>query len=384
MPARAEPPASPVRRERSREIKRSAVISAARQTRLLSRSQLTRLTGLSAATLTPLVRELIAEGYLLERGAEASKPGRPREMLEFNPRAELVAAVALHPHQAHCEIADSDGTVIAHADMPLGADIITTICDVVVRLVGTGISELRGVAVAVPGVTTGGEVRLAPSVGMVETSSIGEGIQARLGVPVVVDNDVNLMVVGEHAAGAGADVRDVLLLHVADGVGAGLILDGQVRRGASSAAGEVGFVPLEPDTYGNDGVGAFEARWSETAIAAHLEQIGVDSAEAPPVTSLVRAAGGDSVARDYLDQVLKAWSRLIISCACVVDPGRILLSGAAAELDDDAMSTLQDLVDGTAPARTEIRRSVLGERAVLHGAVSSALTAAGLMTHVLT
>src|SRR5690606_28879163 len=260
----------------------------------------------------------------------------------------------------------------------------TTICDVVVRLVGTGISELRGVAVAVPGVTTGGEVRLAPSVGMVETSSIGEGIQARLGVPVVVDNDVNLMVVGEHAAGAGADVRDVLLLHVADGVGAGLILDGQVRRGASSAAGEVGFVPLEPDTYGNDGVGAFEARWSETAIAAHLEQIGVDSAEAPPVTSLVRAAGGDPVARDYLDQVLKAWSRLIISCACVVDPGRILLSGAAAELDDDAMSTLQDLVDGTAPARTEIRRSVLGERAVLHGAVSSALTAAGLMTHVLT
>ncbi|RIQ20239.1 ROK family protein [Jiangella rhizosphaerae] len=383
MKAQSEVPASPVRRERSREIKRSAVISAARQARLLSRSQLTELTGLSPATLTPLVRELIAEGYLIERGADSSRAGRPRERLEFNPRAELVAAVALQPHQARCEIADSDGTVIAHDDVPLGPDIVATICDVVPRLAGAGRPELRGVAVAVPGVTADGEVRLAPSVGVVETRSIGEGIRERLGVSVVVDNDVNLMVAGEHAAGAGSDVRDLMLLHVTDGVGAGLMLDGRVRRGASSAAGEVGFMTLDRDAHTRDGVGAFEARWSESAVARHLDDAGIDRDGASPVTALVTAAAGDGpaaqAARAYLDEVLVAWSRLIISCACVVDPGRVLLSGAAAELDDAALARLQDLVDADVPAPVEIRRGALGERAVLHGAISSALTAAGLM-----
>ncbi|TDD70080.1 ROK family protein [Jiangella aurantiaca] len=383
MKAQSEVPASPVRRERSREIKRSAVISAARQARLLSRSQLTELTGLSPATLTPLVRELIAEGYLIERGAESSRAGRPREKLEFNPRAELVAAVALQPHQARCEIADSDGSVIAHDDVPLGPDIVATICDVVPRLAGAGRPELRGVAVAVPGVTADGEVRLAPSVGVVETRSIGEGIRERLGVSVVVDNDVNLMVAGEHAAGAGSDVRDLMLLYVTDGVGAGLMLDGRVRRGASSAAGEVGFMTLDRDAHTRDGVGAFEARWSESAIARHLDDAGIDRDGAGPVTALVTAAAGEGPAaagaRAYLDEVLVAWSRLVISCACVVDPGRVLLSGAAAELDDAALARLQELVDADVPAPVEIRRGALGERAVLHGAISSALTAAGLM-----
>ena len=103
------PPTSPVSRERSKEIKRLSVISTARQVRLLSRAELTELTGLSPATLTPLVRELIAEGYLIERGPGASRTGRPRAMLEFNPRAELVAAVSLEPSRISCEIADSDG-----------------------------------------------------------------------------------------------------------------------------------------------------------------------------------------------------------------------------------------------------------------------------------
>ena len=74
--------------------------------------------------------------------------------------------------------------------------------------------------------------------------------------------------------------------------------------------------------------------------------------------------------------MLAAWSRLIVSCVCVVDPGRVLLSGAAADLDDAAVDRLQALVAAAAPSTTEVRRAVLGDRAVLHGAVSYALSAA--------
>ena len=213
-----------------KEIKRLSVISTARQVRLLSRAELTELTGLSPATLTPLVRDLIAEGYLIERGPGASRAGRPRAMLEFNPRAELVAAVSLEPSRISCEIADSDGAVVAHRAVRLTGDIVDTICRSVPELAGDGLPALRGVAIAAPGVISGGAVRLAPSVGLIEGRPIGESVQRALGVPVVVDNDVNLMAAGEHAAGAGMDVADLLLLHVADGIGAGLVLDGQVRR----------------------------------------------------------------------------------------------------------------------------------------------------------
>lgn len=370
------PPTSPVSRERSKEIKRLSVISTARQVRVLSRAELTELTGLSPATLTPLVRTLIAEGYLIERGPGASRAGRPRAMLEFNPRAELVAAVSLEPSRISCEIADSDGTVVAHRTVRLAGDIIDTICRSVPELAGDGLPALRGVAIAAPGVSSGGAVRLAPSVGLVEGRPIGEAVQRRLGVPVVVDNDVNLMAAGEHAAGAGSDVADLLLLHVADGIGAGLVLDGQVRRGAGGAAGEVGFLPLDPADRGHDGIGPFEARWSENAIAERMVALAPGRRPDAPVAALVELARTDERAAAYLDEVLAAWSRLIVSCVCVTDPGRVLLSGAATQLDDAAVDRLQGMVAAAAPSPTEVRRAVLGDRAVLHGAVSYALSAA--------
>ncbi|TDC46218.1 ROK family protein, partial [Micromonospora sp. KC207] len=366
------PPTSPVSRERSKEIKRLSVISTARQVRVLSRAELTELTGLSPATLTPLVRELIAEGYLIERGPGTSRAGRPRAMLEFNPRAELVAAVSLEPSRLTCEIADSDGTVVAHRTVRLTGDIIDTICRSVPELAGDSLPALRGVAIAAPGVSSGGAVRLAPSVGLVEGRPIGEAVQRHLGVPVVVDNDVNLMAAGEHAAGAGSDVADLLLLHVADGIGAGLVLDGQVRRGAGGAAGEVGFLPLDPVDRGHDGVGPFEARWSENAVAERMVALAPGRRPDAPVAALVELARADERAAGYLDEVLTAWSRLIVSCVCVIDPGRVLLSGAAAQLDDPAVERLQALVAAAAPSATEVHRAVLGDRAVLHGAVSYA------------
>ncbi|GAA4459790.1 ROK family transcriptional regulator [Phytohabitans houttuyneae] len=370
-------PTSPVSRERSREIKRQSVISAARQARLLSRVDLAERTGLPPATLTALVRELIAEGYLIERGTAAQTTGRPRAMLEFNPRAELVAAVSLEPPRITCEIADSNGTVIAHRTSRLGGDMVQTVCHFVAELVGDSRPALCGVAIAVPGVSSDGAVRLAPSVGLVEAEPIGQTVQRELGVPVVVDNDVNLMAAGERVAGAGKDVDDLLLLHVADGIGAGLILDGKVRRGASSAAGEVGFLPLDPEpapAYG--GVGPFEARWSANAIAERVVALHPGRRPETPVSELIGLADTSAAARDYLDEVLHAWARLIVTCACVVDPGRVLLSGAAAQLDDAALAKIQNLVSAKAPASTEVRRAVLGDQAVLHGAISYALSAA--------
>lgn len=369
---------SPVGRERSREVKRATVLSVARSARTLSRVELSERTGLSAATLTPLVRELIAEGYLVEKGVAANRIGRPRSMLEFDPRVELVAAVSLGPDGLICQIADGYGELVASGRREFDGDAIEIIVEVVEDLVADHLVHLRGVAVAVPGISYKGKVRLAPDVGVVKKRSVGKKLSKRLGVPVVVDNDVNLMVAGEHSVGAGREVDNVMLFHFTDGVGAGLVLDGRVRRGSSGGAGEVGFFPTDGSTE-EAGVGSFESRWSAKAIARVLTEMGHDQAEDSPVAALVAIAQREPELARYRDEVLAAWGNLIVSCICVVDPGLVLISGSVADLDPDSFAALEAIIQSGAPSPTDIRRGELGGDAVLHGAVSSALSAAGLL-----
>lgn len=369
---------SPVGRERSREVKRAAVLSVARSARTLSRVELSEATGLSAATLTPLVRELIAEGYLVEKGVAANRIGRPRSLLEFDPRVELVAAVFLTPDGLDCQIADGYGELVASGRRELDGDVIDIIVDTVEDLAADHLIHLRCVAVAVPGISYKGKVRLAPDVGVVKKRSVGTKLSKRLGVPVVVDNDVNLMVVGEHSVGAAREVDNVMLFHFSDGVGAGLVMDGRVRRGSSGGAGEVGFFPIDGSPR-DAGVGSFESRWSTKAIAKVLTEMGHDPTETSPVATLVAIAQHEPELARYRDEVLAAWGNLIVSCICVVDPGLVLLSGSVADLDPDSFAALVAIIQSGAPSPTDIRRAELGGDAVLHGAVSSALSAAGLL-----
>lgn len=360
-------------------MKRAAVLSVARSQSRLSRVELAEATGLSQATLTSLVRDLIAEGYLVENGVEPSRTGRPRTILEFVPRVELVAAVSLAPDEVSCQIADSYGDVVAAEHRPLKGDVENLITEIVQDLTADHPEHLRGVAVAVPGVTHKGRVRLAPHVGVVRKRAIGTHVSKRLGVPVVVDNDVNLMAVGERSMGAAASARDVMLFHFTDGVGAGLILDGRIRRGASGGAGEVGFFPTD-GSRGEKGIGSFEARWSTLAVAERLRESGHLSKNGnKPVATLMQVARKDDDLATYRDDLISAWGRLIVSCICVVDPGLVLLGGAATELDDDAFEALSSIVRADAPSPTTVVRAELGTEAVLHGAVSTALSAAGLL-----
>ncbi|MEE3921301.1 ROK family transcriptional regulator [Micromonospora sp. BRA006-A] len=350
------------------------MILAARQARRLSRVDLAEMTGLSAATVTALVRELVAEGYLIERGPGAPTTGRPREMSSSTPRRARRGGVA---GATTDQLRDrrQRGAVIAHRVARLGANVVETVCEFVLDLVGDNLPSLRGVAIAVPGVSSNGAVRLAPSVGLVEAWPIGESVQRRLGVPVVVDNDVNLMAAGECVAGAGADVANLLLIHVADGIGAGLVLDGKVRRGASGAAGEVGFLPLGGATERRySGVGEFEARWSVNAIAERVvalnpgrrpespvrELSGSPRPRRPPASTSTRSsAPGPGSSSPAPASSIRAW-------CCSAAPRR----------NSTTRPSTSSRPSSRTPAPTEVRRATLGDQAVLHGAISYALSAA--------
>lgn len=369
---------SPISRERSRSVKRHAVLAEARRHRVVSRAQLAGFTGLSPTTVTHLVRELIGEGYFRELGSGESRGGRPMSMLEFNPQADLVVIVDLHPGRIEATLVDWDGSAAADAvHLPLG-NLVADIDAAAKKFTSEHDGRVRAISVAIPGVASGasGQVSLAPAIGLIEGQPLGKLLREATGLPVVVDNDVNLIMVGEHAAGAAKDVDDIVLVHVGDGgIGAALMIDGRLRRGAAGVAGEIGFLPLGAAQPPRDGIGAFEAQWSVRGISAMATPpLGAEPGRTV-IAELEARAGADPDARELLETVLVAWAWAVISAVCVLDPSRVLLSGEAADISEPSLRRLRQEVARYAPGPTVIERASLGKAALMHGAARLAFEA---------
>lgn len=365
---------SPISKSRSRRLRRSVVIDKARELREFSRAVLVEETGLSPATVSHVVRELIAEGLLTETGSGKSRGGRPSTMLRFEGAAELAAVVETDGTTVTVSIADWDGDVTAHRTADLGPQPVDDIAALVRATAETVAGRLRAICVAIPGIATDtGELSLAPALMSMNGQPLAELLRTASGLPVVVDNDVNLIMVGEHAAGVAEGVGDIALLHVGStGIGAALMLDGKVRTGAHGHAGEIGFLPLTAGAFQRDEVGDFERNWSSNGLRDRAVAAGipVGSTESPVTVLLDHAATNPAAARLH-DGAVDAWARAIASVVCVIDPTLVLLSGEIAAAGDRGIAPLHDRLQQYWP-KNVVLQLVVGMDAMRLGAVRRA------------
>ena len=206
----------------------------------------------------------------------------------------------------------------------------------------------NGVGVGAPGVVdiASGTVKEAPNLhGWVEPFALGPALSDALGgMPVEVDNDVNVGTVAEHRVGAGKGANDLLGVFVGTGVGGGLILDGQLRRGATGLAGEIGHVVVDQRgrICGCGGKGHLEAyagRASMERRARELEAEGrfttlVDLAPAKRMTSGVFSkalAAGDTVTIELIDEAVEALGVAIASAVMLLDLPLVVVGGGLAD-----------------------------------------------------
>lgn len=340
---------------------RDKAVGFARRRGVFSRVELAEATGLSPATVTRLVRELIADGYLAEAGPAPSRGGRPQTMLAFRPEAELVAVIDVQDGVLEGSLRDWSGAWHGNVDRRALTDIAGDVVELVEALRAASGDRVKAVALAVPGVAAdGGDIRLAPSLAPRAAGPTALW-EERLRLPVLVDNDVNLMVVGEHVGGAAADTDDVLLVHVGDrGIGAALMIGGRVRHGARGFAGEIGFLPFGQPRPAADELGAFEAEW---ALAPLAERAG--TATDGDVTAAVRTQRPE-----LLQDALRAWGRAVAAAVCVVDPAAVLVSGPALTAAETAV--LVDEVARFVPGEADIRLASIGHSALALGAARCA------------
>ncbi|HEX5827883.1 MAG TPA: ROK family protein [Candidatus Limnocylindrales bacterium] len=366
-----------------------AVLDEVRLGRSHSRGELVARTGLSRAIVAQRVGELLDRGLLVEADTGPSTGGRPPRRLAFRGDAGHVLVADLGASSIDVAVTALDGRILGHIDEP--ADIadgpevaLARVEDLFeqVRTTSRGIpGRTWGIGIGVPGPVefrTGRPIS-PPIMPGWDGYPVRERLASRFDAPVWVDNDVNVLALGEWRSGVAQGHDNVVVVKVGTGIGAGIISDGRLHRGAQGSAGDVGHIGISDDPAvvcrcGNTGClealagGAAIARDGEAAardgrsprLRAVLETRGRVTAE-----DVARAASsGDPVAAALLQAAGWRIGSMLAGVVNFFNPGLIVIGGGVAQSGDGLLASIREAVYGRSlPLATRdlaIRRSSLG------------------------
>lgn len=371
--------------------------------RTISRAELARRTELSRSTVSELVASLLETGLVVEGGVGESSGGRRPINLEF--RDEACRIVGLDVGATHLTVVVTDlrGRVLTTASRPFDvrpdpdgtrALAISMIRECLASR-AAGSAPLLGIGIAAPSpVDPRHPERLSPLVLPAWKGRHGFDVLARtFGAPLFLDNDANLGALAEQWWGAGRGVRDFTYLKVATGVGAGLVIDGAVRRGSTGVAGEIGHVAIDPRgapcSCGNRGclvtfVGA-------AALVSRANALLPDF-PAGPLHAMQRegrltieaieaaALADDPLAVQVVAEAAGHLGVAIASLLNLINPAAVIIGGGLARVGHRLLEPLREAVLRrtfvSALAASEIKHSELGPLGVAVGAATLALEAA--------
>jgi glucokinase len=366
-----------------------------RDGRARTKSELAALTGMSRNTVSARVDTLIAADLLTGAGSEASSGGRPPARVAMNPGAGTVLAIDLGATHASVAVTDLAASILDFETHPieigLGPEsVLDAVFDIGERLLaGSGKRErLVGIGIGLPGAVehaTGRPIS-PPIMPGWDRFDVPAYVRQRFSAPVLVDNDVNILALGEHAL-SWPDADDLIFVKVATGLGSGIIAGGQLQRGAQGIAGDIGHVqvPFSADSprpaEDERTLGTIS---SGMAIAHALSEAGVPAHDAREVVRLVQS--GDARAVAATRQAGKEVGEVLATLVNTLNPSVIVLGGSIAHAGEHLLAGVREVVyRRSIPLATRnllIVQSRGGDRAGVLGAailvVQQVLSAAGV------
>ena len=363
-----------------KHLNERTVLEAIRSGAPISRAEISRRAGISKPTVSLALQSLVDAGLVREATSEPDGPRYGAVFFEPVPEAALVLGLDVGGRFLRGAICDLRGDVRARLDVEIaGSDaarVLDQIADLRARLVtATGLdgSLVNGAVVGVPGVVDAERrgIALATSVAGLEGVTFGSDLEHRLGLAVSLENDVNLAALGEHWQGVARGVDDFLFLSIGTGMGAGLVLRGELHRGHNGAAGEVDFalVGLAQDVDPCAGaVSAFAAR-----LAADADRPTALDAAVRRARHLRRGARGRRGRGEVVDEVARRIALHIVPVAAVTDVSLVVLGGGLGANGDLLLDPVRARLEGWIPYPPRVEVSALGEAAVLTGALASGL-----------
>lgn len=381
-----------------RELNARLIIDTIREAGSLSRAELARHLGLSAPTVSLIIEQLLNKGILQETGTGDSSGGRRPILLALNPHYRYVVGVDLSKQEIGIALGNLNGELIADTTLTFtpgeaGESVLNRVAGAIKDLCrdkGIDLQLLAAIALAVPGVydPASGLVK------MVARSFDWEGLQpekvfeAHLAAPVLIKNDVNTAALGEFWRGQGRGTNNLAYISVGLGIGAGIILNGQLLEGCHGAAGEIGFMALGLEaleaTYRR--YGHLETIASTATVVEQARQIvatgkpglllGLSRGEAGKVDfRLVCQAAGleDEDARVLLAGMARWVGLAVANLQQVLDLELIVVGGEVLAAGEFFLTAVQEMVNTLTSNPPMIAFSSLGGRTGLFGTFAVAL-----------
>ena len=354
----------------------------------LSRTRLGELTGLSKPTASQLLARLERAGLVVATGVREGGPGRNAQLYEINPVSAHVAALDVTPTRIVAAVADVSGRVVGRSELRTRRGSGDTAAQQVERVLDLALAcepgltraDLHRVVIGTPGAfdPTTGRLRYARHLPGWHDADMIAGISDAIGVPVEGENDVNLAAVAEREAGRAVGVDDFVLLWAEEGLGAAIVIDGRLHRGATGGAGEVGFLPL-PGTplvrqVGRNNAGGFQELAGGKQVLALARAMGLRARTPESAVALALTTPGSG---DQLLQLLGERVALgLASIVAVMDPALIVLGGGVLSTGGERLAGIvrSELTDLTV-VRPDVELSTVSDPPVLTGALHTALAA---------
>ncbi len=349
-----------------------------------SRAALAKKTGLSKQTMSEVIRTLEEHGWVRQKGMVSGKVGRSAVTYEVAEEAGYAIGVDLGATMIRLAIVSISGRIVAETEAATegrgGEALLDHLRDLITHFVarsGIHVSKILLGAVATPGVINS-ETRslsLAPNIGDVASLDVISNLEAALGCPVTIENDINAAVLGESWLGGTAGLSSSAFIALGTGVGLGMLIEGKVIKGAKGAAGEVAYLPFGPDLYSS---ASLEKGALETILGAPGLMSAYNKKAEKPLAAgrevLEAALAGDALAREIMEEAGQMLARLVLSVHAILDPEKIILGG---NIGGNAL--MLELVSKELPRLTNqkitLETTQLGSRATLVGAVAVALNA---------
>ena len=333
----------------------------------------------------------MSAGLLTPSGEAASTGGRPPARLAFNPDAGVVIGVDIGATHALVALTDLRGRVLNESaltiDVSTGPDAVldrvASTARELLKDAGRRRSELAGVGIGLPGPvehSTGRPV-LPPIMPGWDNYDVPGHISRSLGGPVLVDNDVNIMALGEHAT-MYPHVEQMLFVKVATGIGAGIISGGRLHRGAQGTAGDLGHVAA---LHGGDtrctcgNLGCLEAVASGPAIVRALRERGVDLQDSSDLVRLAKA--GDLAAATAIRDAGREIGHVLATCVSLLNPSVIVVGGRLAQSAESLLAGIREVVYGRSLPLATGDLQIVASRTAGHAGVIGAATM--VVQHVL-
>ena len=370
-----------------RSINRTAILEHIRDNGKSSRVIIAKDLNLSLPSVVRIIEELEHEKLVRYSGDYEDSGGRKRPLIEFNTEDNITLGLDLGGTKVYACVIDLSGKTLYEKYVPVhntksdeSYELVVSLIEEMLAFAKTLNKTIRGISLGVPGVTSHrkGEVVFAPSLEWTNMP-LKSMLETRFKMPVIVENDVNMAALGEMWYGHGRNRSNIVLIAMGTGLGAGLIVDGCIYRGANEAAGELGYLILEKGELKREYpvFGPLEYAIAGTGLAMQAKEMqrelteGDESEEYTAKSVFEAYERKEEWALTIIDNFVDKLAMAIIAACAVIDPEVVILSGGVMNSAQFMIDEIQSKVADKLPSQIPIVISQLKSKAtILGGAVS--------------